>query len=234
MKLERIALWAEQKLFAAQTDTKLGYEGSAKGYFEDGKLEMAPTLFLASVSAQYEYGVLLRFLRSEDGKFLFKDKTAMEVCCRESVLHHIPYSFSMECFGFRVLTEDYVWYIACTPWNEKRCVTVYGYDRVPLMTALAKEKGLPETCYGVLPFSGEQIKIRFGDYAYESFPQYGANRKKNEKEVANLNKPFKLSKAQVSAMAQGVIYGWDNPIADPANYDKDGYYLSEEDGGKKK
>ena len=56
---------------------------------------------------------------------------------------------------------------------------IYAYDRIRLMTALAKEVGLPEACYGVTPYSGERMRIRYGDNCFEGFPQYGQNREGN-------------------------------------------------------
>ena len=74
-----------------------------------------------------------------------------------------------------MLDEDIVWYLALTPWNEKRTFVAYGYDRKTLMTALSAERGLSEHCYGVQPYTGERIYIRFGGNGFESYPQYGGN-----------------------------------------------------------
>lgn len=38
------------------------------------------------------------------------------------------------------------------------------------------------------------------------------------------NQALNLSAEQVSAMENGVIYGWDTPAADPGNYDENGHF----------
>ena len=34
-----------------------------------------------------------------------------------------------------------------------------------------------------------------------------------------------ITRAQVSAMQNGAIYGWDTPLADPKRYDENGYLI---------
>lgn len=235
MRLERTAMWCEQSLFSEQSDSKNGYIGYAKGIFTDSEISMDATMLKLGSEAQYEYGTLLCFLRSAEGHCLLKDEPAMQAYCRDRLQSHIPYAFRRECWGFRVLTDSLVFYIACTPWNEKKQVSVYVYHRDVLMTVLAKSRDLPENCYGVLPYTGERIRIRFGAVGYESFPQYGGDAAANNAFAEEANKPQKVTKAQRAAMENGVIYGWDTPAADPHNYDKDGYYMPpEENGGKAK
>ena len=110
----------------------------------------------------------------------------------------------------------------------------YAYDRTKLMTALAKEVGLPETCCGVTPYSGERMRIRYGNNSFENFPQYGQNREKNKRYAAEQNKTLKVTKAQQAAMEGGVIYGWDTPAADPRNYDESGYFRTDAEGAKER
>ena len=137
-------------------------------------------------------------------------------------------------YGFRVLSERCAWYIACTPWNAMKPFAIYAYDRTKLMTALAKEVGLPEACHGVTPYSGERMRIRYGDNSFESFPQYGQNREGNKQYAAEQNKTLKVTKAQQAAMEGGVIYGWDTPAADPRNYDESGYFRTDAEWAKEK
>jgi hypothetical protein len=92
------------------------------------------------------------------------------------------------------------------------------------MSALASVRGLPEKCYGVLPFTGERIRIRFGEDRYEDFPQYGANQVVNRQYAEEQNSPYGITLQQMAAMENGAIYGWDTPMADPRNYDKGGHY----------
>ena len=233
MKLEGIALWSEQKLFCEQENGKYGYLGFVRGTFGENDPNLNTTQINMNSETQYEFQTVLCFLLSEEGHYLFKSRNAMEIYCREHLQSHIPYAYNRECYGFRVLTQSRVWYIACTPWNEKRQFCIYLYDRNALMTALANERGLPESCYGVNPFDGVRVRIRFGDNAFEEFPQYGSNRQENEKFVAEQNRELKITKPQLSAMLCGVFYGWESPYADVGNYDKDGYFVPTEEKHKK-
>ena len=104
-----------------------------------------------------------------------------------------------------------------------------------LMTALAARVGLPERCYGVQLFTGERILIRYGEDSYELFPQYGCNATENRKHATERNRELDVTPAQVAAMENGSVYGWDTPMADVRNYDKDGHYFPmEEQKGEKK
>ena len=225
MKFESLKLWAEKDLLMDDGDTEQGFLGYFKGIFTDVDLSFAPVLFVPdSMELQSAFSMLIRYLQSEDAHGILQDKLRMETLCRDRLHDHIPYSFNRECWGFRVLTDRYAWYLACTPWNEKRHFTVYCYDRTVLMTALASMKGLPEQCYGVLPFTGERIRIRFGEDRYEDFPQYGADQTANRQYAEDQNAPFGITPQQMAAMENGAIYGWDTPIADPNNYDEGGHY----------
>ena len=124
----------------------------------------------------------------------------------------------------RVLTKRNAWYIALTPWNERRQYEIYGYERNRLMSDLAAERGLPERCYGVFKFTGECILLRFGG-EIERCPQYGLNADKNKIFAAEQNKLYGITPYQLAAMQEGAIYGWDTPAAEPGNYDADGYFI---------
>ena len=225
MKLEKIALWRETGLFSEQEDGSRGYLGFVRGAFDAGELHMDMGRISLDGDARYEYEALLCFLHSADASFLLKSAPAMASVCSERLQCHIPYAFGRECFGFRVLSEHCAWYIACTPWNAMKSVTIYAYDRIRLMTALAKEVGLPEVCCGVTPYSGERMRIRYGDNRFESFPQYGQNKEENRAYAIEQNKPYHVTRSQQAAMEGGVIYGWDTPAADPGNYDAEGHFI---------
>ena len=225
MKLEALKLWAEKDLLMDDGDTEQGFLGYFKGIFTDVDLSFAPVLFVPdSMELQSAFSMLIRYLQSEDAHGILQDKLRMETFCRDRLHDHIPYSFNRECWGFRVLTDRYAWYLACTPWNEKRHFTLYCYDRTVLMTVLASMRGLPETCYGVLPFTGERIRVRFGEDRYEDFPQYGADQCANRQYAEDQNAPYGITSQQMAAMENSSIYGWDTPIADPNNYDEGGHY----------
>lgn len=226
MKLERLALWEERYLFTEHGEAERGFAGWLKGCFEtDGSIFSEPILRGdADPAFQYELESLCIFLASESAGYMLRTLSDLNAFCRDKVHDHIPYPFGRECWGFRVLTEDYAWYIALTPWNPKRHVTIYCYTRTALMKALAAEKGLPEYCYGVLKYTGERILIRYGAEMYESFPQYGGNAVDNRDYANEQNEALHLTVQQVSAMENGVIYGWDAPVANPKYYDENGHF----------
>ena len=202
MRLEKIAIWRETGLFTEQADGSRGYLGFVRGAFAGDEISIDAGQLHIPAEAQYEYETLLCFLRSADASFLLKSAAAMSAVCSERLQCHIPYAFGRECYGFRVLSEHCAWYIACTPWNAMKPFAIYAYDRTKLMTALAKEVGLPETCYGVTPYSGERMRIRYGDNCFEGFPQYGQNREGNKQYAAEQNKTLKVTKAQQAAMGR--------------------------------
>ena len=92
------------------------------------------------------------------------------------------------------------------------------------LISMAEVKGLPEHCYGVLKYTGERILIRFGGDMYEIFPQYGGNLVENRAYANEQNAVLNLSVEQVAAMENGVIFGWDTPVANPKNYDENGHF----------
>ena len=234
MKLETLDLIEEQKLFCETTEPGLGYLGSVKIQFVAEGLRDDVTAFPGGDALHYEYEELIAFLQSEDGCFLLKDQTSLEAFCADHFRSHIPFTFNRECWGFRVLTELRAWYIACTPWHERKQATIYVYQRIPLMTTLAAARGLPESCYGVLPFTGERICIRFGTPDFERFPQYGTDAKANAAFAEEKNAELKVSRAQRAAMECGVMYGWHHPYANPRFYDGEGYYVGESENENEK
>jgi len=225
MGLESLKLWAEKDLLMDDGKEENGFLGFFKGIFAEDGIDFFPDLCCSySTELQSAFSMLIIFLQSEAAHGILQDRLHMETFCRERLHDHIPYSFNRECWGFRVLTDRYAWYLACTPWNEKRQFTIYCYDRKILMTALSFVRGLPEQCYGVLSFTGERIRIRFWEDRYEDFPQYGADQSANRQYAEEQNIPCGITAQQMAAMENGVIYGWDTPMADLRNYDENGHY----------
>jgi len=229
VRLESIALWEEKELFSelAAEKPEYGAIGIIRGYFHQSGQGFLHEFRQIKEGTEVCQSVdeLLYFLQSCDGGFMLKDEAHMIAYCRDKMTDHVPYSFNRECWGFRVISEDFIWYIACTPWNVKRHFTVYGYDRITLMTCLAKRHGLPENCYGVLFYTGERIHIRFGAEGFDSFPQYGGNSDENRRYALTMNEPQKITREQTAAMEGGAVFGWDTPVADSANYDSEGRYV---------
>ena len=226
MKFERLALWAERELFTEQGEKSKGFLGWLKGCFSEESLVLSDMLSAEDPEGKIhrELELLTVFLTGESAEYMLRTLSELNAFCRDRVHDHIPYSFHRECWGFRVLTEDRAWYIALTPWNSARHVSIYVYDRKILMTFLAAQKGLPESCWGVLPYTGERIFIRYGADLYENFPQYGGSMVENHAYAHNRNEVAELSVQQVAAMENGVIFGWDTPMAVPSHYDENGHF----------
>ena len=207
MKLERTVLWAEKTLFWEDGDPAIGFLGFLRGCFGENGLQTDENL---PETVQAEYAEVLHFLCSSDARRILCGKVQMEGYCRNRRKSHVPMAFGRECWGFRILSEN-------------------------LMTALAARVGLPERCYGVQPFTGERILVRYGEDSYELFPQYGCNATENRKNATERNGELGVTPAQVAAMENGSVYGWDTLMADVRNYDKDGHYFPmEEQKGEKK
>ncbi len=234
MILDTIALWEETKLFAEQGSRDMGFMGYMKCVFsEDAVKVSSDCLSLTSPDDRYDLDNLFRFLQTEDGHFLFRSLADMTAYCEKHLRCHIPYPFDRECFGFRVVDDQIVWYIACTVWNERCHFAIYGYGRSALFTVLAKQKELPLMCYGTLKYTGERIKVYYGLREIENYPQYGGDSNANSDYADEENAKQKITKAQRSAMENGALFGWDTPMSRVCDYDKYGLYCLGEEGKKR-
>ena len=228
MRFESLVLWEERTLLSEQENEEKGLLGFLRCYFTKDQKGFARDLSewkTKDREIKEKSEALLRFLQTEDAFYILRSEVDMRNVCRDRMRDHVPYSFRRECWGFRVLTENRVWYLSCTPWNERKQFTVFGYDRKILMTLLASARGLPESCYGAYPFTGERIYIRFSDGKLESFPQYGGYLASNRAYADEKNATINVSPAQASAMENGVIYGWETPMANPNHYDENGHFF---------
>jgi len=219
MRVEGLTLWDETDLYENKHTKDYGYLGEGYGFFTGDALS-----FCSECSDSEELNEVIDFLQSEDAGYILKSQQSLQNYCDSHLHDHIPYHFNCECWAFRVMTESNVWYLFCTPWNERKAFFLHGFVREPLFAAFSAERGLPESCVGVLPFSGERIRIRFGDGELERFPQFGANMEENKIWADEQNKTRKITIEQQRAMENGAVYGWEKPVALPQNYDKDGFY----------
>ena len=140
--------------------------------------------------------------RAEMRKFCYgKDE------CRNS------HSYTEDCWGFRVLSDRYAYYIRCTPGAGDYECYIYAYDKIHLMEFLAKEKKLPEHCYSRLASTGEPILIRYAEKGYYpiTLPEGST--------VEGMNESIGVTEAQRMAMEAGSMFGWRVPGADPRNYE---------------
>lgn len=79
------------------------------------------------------------------------------------------------------------------------------------------KKGLPAYCYAIAPKTGLPVRIFRGEHA-----MFGV---RPDMMVSKANAQISVDARQAAAMVGGVLYGWDGPHADPAQYDDDGVYI---------
>ena len=229
MKLESLVLWDEIELFTECGKAEEGYMGCAKYVFSDtGICLQASSLTHFNFSEQDELERLFLILQTEDAHCILRGQVNMTAFCNDRLHDHVPYSFNRECWGFRVIGEHIAWYLACTPWNQRCHFTLYAYNRETLFSLMAGKRDLPLWCYGVYKFTGERIRMFFAQREFERYPQYGGNFNANDLYAREENENIEVSAAQRAAMENGVIYGWETPVARVENYDTEGRYCPEE------
>ena len=89
-------------------------------------------------------------------------------------------------------------------------------------TVIPLRSSLPEHCYVYVLTAHEIGIVKKGEQGYyrsDLSPVYG---KSGQEFVDEMNRQGGVSKAQAAAMSAGSMFGWANPIADPANYDEQG------------
>lgn len=91
-------------------------------------------------------------------------------------------------------------------------------ERMLLMEPIVA--GLPPFAYAVSPYTHCIVRILRGETAF-----FGV---KDTEGVDALNSGLGVSKAQAAAMYNGVLCGWDSPMADPDNYTADGVFVEPE------
>lgn len=117
--------------------------------------------------------------------------------------------------------------LRCTSWKEKHPAVArrLPHSRATLAQIRKKgeikmnvdKKGLPAYCYAIAPKTGLPVRIFRGEHA-----MFGV---RPDMMVSKANEQIGVDARQAAAMAGGVLYGWDGPHADPAQYDDDGVYV---------
>ena len=85
-----------------------------------------------------------------------------------------------------------------------------------------RRNDLPETCFSVLPSSGQLIIIKKGESGY--YPSdWSTDDPARNRELADYNNHLLgITPAQREAMECGSMHGWDVPGADPKVYEQGG------------
>ena len=76
--------------------------------------------------------------------------------------------------------------------------------------------------YAVNRISGEMILLKYGENGYFRCNYSLYNKAENQNKADEINGLLGITKAQAAAMYGGSMFGFDKPIADPANYNEDG------------
>lgn len=117
--------------------------------------------------------------------------------------------------------------LRCTSWKEKnpaaacrlphRRATLAQIQKKGEIKMNVDKKGLPAYCYAIAPKTGLPVRIFRGEHA-----MFGV---RPDMMVSKANEQISVDARQAAAMVGGVLYGWDGPHADPAQYDDDGVYI---------
>lgn len=77
---------------------------------------------------------------------------------------------------------------------------------------------LPESCYSILPSTGEIMCIKRGENCYYPCDWEEGEESRNRMFVNAFNRLRGVTPEQEQAMAGGCLFGWDTPAADPSRY----------------
>ena len=113
--------------------------------------------------------------------------------------------------GYHTLVGNSLYHIC----EFAECMERTGAKVIPLRDSL------PETCYSILPSSGELISVRKGETGYwapDTVPEGVSPREYADRE----NRRLGVDRAQEADMLAGSMFGWHVPAADPGRYDREG------------
>ena len=88
---------------------------------------------------------------------------------------------------------------------------------------------LPETCYSVLPGTGELIIIKRGESGYYRTSCNSPDKSHNIELKDFYNERLGVTKLQEECMKVGSMFGWDVPGANPDNFDENGRFIMKEE-----
>lgn len=85
---------------------------------------------------------------------------------------------------------------------------------------------LPETCFSILPSSGQLIIIRCGERGYYPSEWDTGSREENREIASNHNVRRGITDIQEAAMLAGSMFGWNTPGANPQWYLDNARYVN--------
>lgn len=85
---------------------------------------------------------------------------------------------------------------------------------------------LPDTCFSVLPSTGQLIIIKNGENGYYPSEWDTGSREKNREIASDHNEQRGISDIQESAMLAGSMFGWNTPGANPQWYLDNAKYVN--------
>ena len=89
-----------------------------------------------------------------------------------------------------------------------------------------RRNDLPETCFSILPSSGQLIIIRCGERGYYPSEWDTGNREENREIASSHNVRRGITDIQEAAMLAGSMFGWDTPGANPQWYLDNARYVN--------
>ena len=111
----------------------------------------------------------------------------------------------------------------CRYIDENRAEIGYGVDNLYHMAPL--RSSLPKQCYSLLLDTGNVVILKRGETGYYKTDIPHTSKEEARALVEEYNRKLGVTRAQEEAMKGGSMFGFDKPIADPANYDAQGQPL---------
>ena len=205
---------------AAERDGSVGYlrvdfGGNGRGFWTTW-FDQHP--HLKTPAFKNELDEIINSLRDDGQKPPFASRDNLAAFCAETPGKGLTTRGS----GYMIRTPDFSYYIRCLPRPGDYDIYAFAFDNRYLLPELDGKHELPDTCYSVLPSTGELISISRYEKRYSRCEGSKPNPEENRLFADTSNKIFGITRAQEEAMLAGSMFGWDVPAAEPWKYNKDG------------
>jgi len=165
-----------------------------------------------------EFDRVINSLRDDGEKPPFASRRNLEVFCAASP----GLTLSGRGDGFKLQTEDFLYYFRCLPRCGDYEIYAMAYDNRFLLPELAGKHELPDICYSTLASTGELILLVCGEKGYTPCDSSKPNPEENRLFADTSNRLFGITRAQEEAMLAGSMFGFKTPAAKPWHYDQNG------------